>query len=343
MKEYTKQIQLRVMSEVFPENVKWLWRGRIPLAKLTIIQGDPGLGKSTIALDIAARVSRDNAMPDGTHSDLIAPANVLLMTAEDGLADTIRPRLDALGADSSRVFTPPNNVHWTIPSCASQILEAVKKEDAKLVIIDPLAAYLDMGINSWSNQHVRQALKQISTIAENTGVAFLIIDHLNKRSGVRAIQRGSGSMAFNAAVRSVLLVGKMPSVENQCVLASVKCNVAGKPKSLVYKAVMHQSEDIETVKLEWSGECDLSADDLVGDPSNNSIQGKLDEAMDWLRQRLSDGQGHISKVVQSEAAQQGITEKTYRRALTRLGIASRPLGMQGEWVISLPVKMVLAG
>ena len=165
-------VRLVSLDTITPENVKWLWPGRVPLGKITILQGDPGLGKSTLALDVASRVSRKLPMPDDSLSDLHEAANVLLLSAEDGVADTIRPRLDALEADQQRISIPGDHRHLLIPTDADLIREAVRTLNAKLLIIDPLTAFLDGTINSWSNQHVRRALMPLAAIADESGVAI---------------------------------------------------------------------------------------------------------------------------------------------------------------------------
>ena len=198
-------------------------------------------------------------MPDGAVSALNEAAAVFLMSAEDGLADTIRPRLDALGAEQQLVSVPQNR-HFLIPRDADLIGDSAKQIDAKLVILDPLAAFLDGSINSWNNQHVRRALAPLAQVADQTGAAILVLDHLNKRSGIAAIQRGSGSIAFNAAARSVLLVCKHPQEPENFVLANVKSNLGAPAVSLAYRTVEAENK---AVKLEWLGECPYTADELV--------------------------------------------------------------------------------
>jgi len=330
-------IPLISLDQVKPEQVQWLWPGRIPLGKITILQGDPGLGKSTLALDIASRISRNLPMPDDSVSALTEPAAVFLMSAEDGLADTIRPRLDAVDADQQRISVPKDQ-HFLVPRDADRIRDSVHQTNAKLVILDPLAAFLDGSINSWNNQHVRRALAPLAQVAEQTGAAILVLDHLNKRSGIAAIQRGSGSIAFNAAARCVLLACKHPQEPETFVLASVKSNLGLPSTSLSYRTV---EADNKAVKLEWRGECPYSADDLVTaafEPTNGK---KLRNAMDFLRERLSSCSA-LSNVVEAEAQERGISARTLARAKKELGVQSQPIGKQGQWALSLPLKEFLA-
>ena len=327
-------VKLVSLDQIQPEDVKWLWRGRIPLGKITILQGDPGLGKSTIALDLASRITTAREMPDGTISDLGEPADVLLLSAEDGVADTIRPRLDALGAAQTRITIPGDHRHFLVPSDAALIQQALQQRNAKLCVIDPLAAFLDGTINSWNNQHVRRALTPLAQVASLTGATILIVDHLNKRSGIAAIQRGSGSIAFCAAARSVLLACKHPQEPEMFVLASVKNNLSASPPSLSYRTVEAENK---AVKLEWLGECPYDADELAMTAFEATGGRKLKACEDWLRARLATGSA-LSKVVEREATEVGFSARTFARARKQLGVISQPSGLQGEWIISLPAR-----
>jgi hypothetical protein len=232
----------------------------------------------------------------------------------------------------------PKDQHFLVPRDADRIRDSVHQTNAKLVILDPLAAFLDGSINSWNNQHVRRALAPLAQVAEQTGAAILVLDHLNKRSGIAAIQRGSGSIAFNAAARCVLLACKHPQEPETFVLASVKSNLGLPSTSLSYRTV---EADNKAVKLEWRGECPYSADDLVTaafEPTNGK---KLRNAMDFLRERLSSCSA-LSNVVEAEAQERGISARTLARAKKELGVQSQPIGKQGQWALSLPLKEFLA-
>lgn len=328
-------VRLVSLDTITPENVKWLWPGRVPLGKITILQGDPGLGKSTLALEIACRTSKNLPMPDDSLSDLHEAANVLLLSAEDGVADTIRPRLDALGADQHRVSIPGDHRHLLIPTDTDLIREAVRTLNAKLLIIDPLTAFLDGAINSWNNQHVRRALMPLAAIADEFRVAILILDHLNKRSGVAAIQRGGGSIGFNAAARSVLLACKHPQESETFVLASIKSNLGPPSTSLAYRTIEAPNK---AVSLEWLGECAFEADELVTAAFEPANSRKLTVAIAFLKTKLS-GTSALSKAVDREAAALGISPRTLARARKQLGVIAKPIGMQGEWVLSLPLRV----
>jgi hypothetical protein len=175
----------------------------------------------------------------------------------------------------------------------------------------------------------------LAAIAEEFGVAVLILDHLNKRSGVAAIQRGGGSIGFNAAARSVLLACKHPQESETFVLASVKSSLGPPSTSLAYRTVEAPNK---AVTLEWLGECPYEADDLVTAAFEPANSRKLTLAIDFLKTKLSDT-SVLSKVVDWEAAALGISLRTLARARKQLGVTAKPVGMQGEWVLSLPIRV----
>jgi hypothetical protein len=255
------------------------------------------------------------------------------MSAEDGLADTLRPRLDAVTADQ-QLISVPQDQHFLIPRDTDLIRDAVEQTNAKLVILDPLAAFLDGTVNSWNNQHVRRALTPLAQLADLTGAAVLVLDHLNKRSGIAAIHRGSGSIAFNAAARSVLLVCKHPQDPETFVLASVKSNLGSPPVSLAYRTVEAENK---AVKLQWLGECPYAADELAAAAFEPTNSRKVGAAIEFLRERLSSCDA-LSRVVESEAIAQGISPRTLTRARKELGVKSSPIGMGKEWTLSLPIE-----
>lgn len=240
------------LSQVEEERLYWLWRGRIPLGAITLLDGDPGLGKSLLTLDLAARVSTGREMPDGTPGvEGEGPQRVLLFSAEDDPARTILPRLRAAGADldlvelgqgawtqrtgkkslEHRNFLLPRDV---------EVLQWKLEEDSNplLVIIDPLMAFLEGRVNSWRDQDVRAALAPLAKIAQKSWAAIVIVRHLNKAAGASAIYRGGGSIGIIGAARSGLLVAKSPDdPEHERVLASVKSNLGPPMPSMRYQVL----------------------------------------------------------------------------------------------------------
>lgn len=332
------------LSDVRPEQVRWLWPARIPLGKLTIIDGDPGLGKSTVTLDIAARVSKGQPMPDGTRGDLSGPAGVILLSAEDGLADTIVPRLQAAGADLSRIdalpSVPDRNGGERLPNIPGDLLELesdIARVGAQLVVIDPLMAYLGPDVNSFRDQDVRRALAPLAQMAERTGVAVVIVRHLNKMAGSNPLYRGGGSIGIIGAARSGLLVARDPDdpAGTGCVLASVKCNIAKLPPSLKF----HVEQVAEGVgQIKWGGHSPRGAAALLAAPDSNRKATAFDRAADLLTDVLAGGPMPAERVLDL-AKGRGVSEHTLERAKSRLGVRSQrvgTVGAGGHWEWKLP-------
>lgn len=321
------------LSDVQPEKVEWLWPGHIPLGKLTIIDGDPSLGKSNLSLDIAARVTTGRDMPDG-QAGLEIPYGVVILAGEDGLADTIRPRFDAAGGDARRVLsltlvpdTPTDDRLASLPEDLHFLEEAVGDVNAKLVIVDPLMAFLSDDIDTHKDQSTRSALSRLALFASKTGAAVLLIRHLTKTAGVSAMYRGMGSIAITAAVRSAFIVGRHPSDPELRVLAPIKNNLAKLPPSLCFRL---ESTAGDVPRVAWGGSVELSADDLGTQREAPRDATDKDFVKDYLLDLLGDEPKH-SKELYDLAAEQGISKDRARRALHE--IRARPVkhGKEGGW------------
>ena len=329
------------LSDVEPERVGWLWAARIPLGKVTILDGDPGLGKSTIALDLAARVSTGRPMPGERTAH--PAAGVVLLSAEDGLADTIRPRLDAAIADVSRIValtavsTGGEDRLPTLPGDLDRLEAAIVAHDAALVIIDVLMAYLDGAVNAHRDQDVRGALAPMAAMAERTGAAILVLRHLNKSSGGPAVYRGGGSIGIVGAARSALVVGCDPDDETRMVLAVTKANLAPLAPSLAYRIVDHDG----AAEIAWEGGSTLTAAQLlaVRAVESDEDRGALGEAEDVLREILAHGPVS-AKEGRSQAREAGISDRTLNRAKSALGVLAQKVGRPAEsgqrWEWTLP-------
>jgi RecA-family ATPase len=330
-----------LLSEVEPEQVSWLWPARIPKGKLTVLDGDPGLGKSATTVDIAARLSSGLGMPDGSPCEA---AGVVVCSAEDGLADTVRPRLDAAGGDPERVVslaTIPDEEGLerpiSVPEDVPAIRRAIERVDAGLVIIDPIMAFLSGGTDSYRDQDVRRTLAALSALAEETGAAVVIVRHLNKSGGKNPIYRGGGSIGIIGAARSGMLVAKHPEDEDLRVLSMAKSNLAAPAPSLIF--TLGEAEN-GAVQVAWLGETDLTAAELLGAPSDEQQPSAVEEAGEFLRTLLADGPV-AQREVQSAAREAGISMATIKRAKEELGVDSvavRERGKRGiqEWLWSLP-------
>lgn len=278
------------MSDVEPEDVRWLWPRRIPLGKLTVLDGDPEMLKSTLLLDVSARLSRGKPMPDGSKSAVNGPAGTVLLTAEDGFRDTVRPRLDAAGANASRIValegvrTEPNG-EALVPTVedVDAIEELVRAVDARLIVVDPLTAYIGRDTNTHNDADIRRALVGLAKLADRLGVAVVAIRHLTKGEKHNPKYAGGGSIAIIAAARSGLLVAENPNApERSRVLACTKANLCASPPSLVFRP---EPADNSRVRIVWEGESDYSAADLLERPTGEE-RSALAEAKDFLQLAL---------------------------------------------------------
>ena len=328
-----------LLSDVRPERVDWLWTGRIPKGKLTVLDGDPGLGKSAITADLAARISTGQCMPDGSLGE---EGGVVLCSAEDGLADTIRPRLEAAGGDPSRVLflvTIPDQEGLerplSIPQDIPVIEAAIRRVGAALVVVDPIMAFFDSNVDSYKDQNVRRALAALASLGERTGAAILIVRHLNKSGGKKAIYRGGGSIGIIGAARSGMMVGEDPDDGDRRVLPMVKSNLAAPAPSLSFAL---EEADNGAVRVRWLGETDVASTDLLGARSDESPSA-LEEATEFLRGLLAEGP-LPQRDVAAAAQEAGIKMRTVTRARQALGVESRREGEAGRqgggrWVWSL--------
>lgn len=303
-----------VMSEVEPQPVEWLWDGRIPLGEITLIEGDPAVNKSTMTLDLAARVSRGLPMPTGGPP--ATPAGVLLLMAEDSQTKTLPLRLRAAGADLNRIAVLSDPI--TLPADSDVVGESAFLVGARLVVIDPLMAY--MGGDSNSDQSVRRTLGPLKALAELTNAAVVLVRHLNKGGGRTPLYRGGGSVGIVAAARAALLVGNDPEDENMRVIAPVKNNLGPMAPSVRFEPV---SDENGTVRVEWRGECSYTAGDLLVRPKDGV--GKLDKARVFLLAALRDGPVE-QKEIERRGTAEGIAYRTLERAKDALGVVSRRRG-----------------
>jgi archaellum biogenesis ATPase FlaH len=322
------------LSEVTAEHVESVFGGRIHLGKINLIDGDPGLGKTLLALDLAARMSAGLPMPDGTPCEA---AGVVILSAEDGLSDTLQPRLQAAGAELSRIVAirtipdPDGDRFPEIPRDLSAIEDAIVQMSARLVIIDPLVAYLGAQTNSFRDQDVRRALAPLAEMAERRRVAVIAVRHLNKREDAKAIYRGGGSIAFAGAARSALLVASDPQDTEKRVLASVKNNLAAQPASLAYRVVPSGS----SIRIEWLGTSSHTAQSVLAVPSKTATAVAF--AVSTLRTILANGPV-TAEDAKAEAQRRGIAPRTLDRAKQELGVQSYKEGFGAEslWFWKLP-------
>lgn len=326
---------MRPASQCHARPIRWLEPDRIALGKLTLLAGDPGLGKSYLTLDLAARVSRGDASVGGV------PGDVLILSAEDDPEDTIRPRLEAMGADLARTIIVDGVVAPNGRVCRAARLDddmrvlahtARSLNGLRLIIIDPISAYLGK-TDSHNNSEVRAVLTELARLARWTGAAVVCVTHLNKdaTNQKKAVYRAMGSLAFTAAARAVLAVSKHPDHADKRVVSMVKSNIGQPTPSRVFR--------IDQGTVRWLGEdTAFDADTLEGGADTIDQASALDEALDFLKQLLRDGP--VPAVDGGfHASALGLSERTVSRARRRLGVQAVRVGKgrhEGAWWWKLP-------
>ena len=318
--------------------VSWLWPAHFPAGKLGDFEGNPGDGKTLVVVDMAARASAGADWPDGTPGG--EPCDVLLLTGEDDVEDTVRPRLEAAGADLHRVHILTSDSP-TFPEDAGALEAAIRKYGAQLVGIDPIDPFLNSDIDSHKNADVRRALAKLRAVAEATRCTILMIRHLNKDAKVtNAIYRGAGSIAFTAATRAAFLVARNPDDPNVRVLAGIKCNLSPLPPALSFRIVEHTlNGNIKTQRIEWLGPVEITSRELLREPESQarSPRGeKREKAQALISEFLADGLEHPSKDLDEAAEAAGISKATIWQMRKQLGVQARKPGFAGDWLIWLP-------
>ena len=316
--------------------MEWLWPGRVPQGGLTVLAGEPGLGKSLLSLWLASRLSRGEL--GGT------PAASLFLTAEDSREHTVLPRPVAAGAELEHVvFPPPENDGLersiSLPDDIGYLRQLMVKAAVRLVVFDPLMAYLPAKVNSWHDQSVRGALAPLAALAQEQGAAVLLVAHLNKGQNADPLRRLGGSIGLAAAARSVLLLARDPDDPEGAtgamrVLAQAKSNLGLLEPSLGYRIKPASlANDVTTAYLEAAGASRFSAAELLA-LNETEARSKLREAEALLRAELEDGPRPVSEL-RAAALELGISITTLDRAKKKLGVRSVKLDLdRWGWVLS---------
>jgi hypothetical protein len=327
--------QLILATEVQDQPVRWLWPDRIPYRAISILEGPPGIGKSVVTYDLAARITSGKAMPN--RSDGTTPAGVVLLQAEDCIARTVRPNLQAAGADLSKVALLDKNRFATqpflLPNDLPLIEQAVIKVCAKLVIIDPLTAFV--GTNTNVDVTVRKILGPLGELAERYDLAILIVRHLRKVGAKNSLYSGAGSIGIIASARSSLMIGRDPSSDSkyQHVLALNKSNMAD-ANSISFRTIKRPDE---AITVEWLEESRYSANEINAAENQADAHTSLREAMYVLYSLLAEGSLPACMVIQL-AKKAGIAERTLQRAKKELRVRSlkKGSGFDSHWFWVLP-------
>ena len=312
-------VEIIRMSEVDTQTVEWLWEPYIPFGKVTIVQGNPGEGKTTFALRLAAACTNRKPFP---HMAVHEPFNVIYQTAEDGLGDTIKPRLMEAEADLDRILVIDESKQGLSLS-DERIERAIRQTGARLIILDPIQAYVGEKTDMNKANEIRPMFRRLAEIAERTGCAVILIGHLNKAAGGQSAYRGLGSIDFRAAARSVLLIGRVKREPNVRVIVHDKSSLAPEGKPIAFCL------DPET-GFSWIGEYDITADELLSGAGGNTAT-KTEQAERLILDLLADGKELASEDLVKAAAEAGISERTVQNAKRNMGgvLGARRVG--GQW------------
>ena len=312
-------VEIIRMSKVDTQTVEWLWEPYIPFGKVTIVQGNPGEGKTTFALRLAAACTTGGTLPGMKP---LPPFQVIYQTAEDGLGDTVKPRLMEAEADLDRVLVI-DEAKRELTLSDERIEKAITQNGARLIILDPIQAYMGEKTDMNRANEVRPMFRRLADVAERTGCAVILIGHLNKAAGGQSAYRGLGSIDFRAAARSVLLIGRVKREPNVRVIIHDKSSLAPEGKPVAFCL------DPET-GFEWIGEYDITADELLSGAGGNNAT-KTEQAEKLILDLLADGKELASEDIEKAAAEAGISERTVQNAKRNMGgiLGARRVG--GQW------------
>ena len=330
---------ITVASSGKDEPTTWRWPLFLPRGMLIGWGGDPGLGKSTMAYTIAAIISRGGNLPGDDGQEKYDPATVIILSAEDDINKTIKPRLRVAGADMDRVkiISALTNTALPVsfPQHLTQLAELVRTSDAALVIIDPLDAFLGEDVDSHKNAEVRRAIMPLAQIAESTNCTIIILGHLNKSAQSSVMYRFGGSIAFTAAPRACFAFARSEDEKNpHCLFACVKTNVGKMPKSLKYEIAEELVSGIGGVaKIHWLGTSEETAASMLSTPVNgHGKRDKVGDAKEFLRETLKSGP-RLSKEVEKECIAEGVAKRaTLMEARGDVACAHK---LGGEWYVAL--------
>jgi hypothetical protein len=333
-----RHLDVVAMSDVTATHVDYLVDPQIPIGKLTLLEGDPSSGKTYCALSIAAAVTTGKApfpsiLVDG-EAEGRTPQNVLYISVEDDIADTLKPRFLKLGGDTDRFFAVKGVIqphsegpakHSAFDFSDMALLDATLRElRIRFLVIDPIQGFLGAKVDMNRANEVRPLLAALSELAAKHSCAPLLIRHLNKASQGKSMYRGMGSIDFTAAARSVLLAGRHPTLPDSYVMVHTKCSVGPRAHSMRY--------EIDDLGLHWKGEVHLSADDILQPAAGPR---SLESAKSFFQEILRDGP-KSSEEVSKLATKSGLSARTLDRGKKELGVVSRPSGFRGPWTYQLP-------
>ncbi len=318
MEETKIGLQMIKMSEIQSQEVSWLWYLFIPYGKLTIIQGGPGDGKTTLVLNIAAKLSKGEGLD--SEMKLSEPMNVIYQSAEDGLADTVKPRLELAGADCERILVIDEK-EKSLSMADERLEKAIVQTKARMLILDPIQAYLGGGMDMNRANKARDMTKKLGALAEKYQCAIVLIGHMNKAAGNKAAYQGMGSIDFFAVARSILLMGRVEGEPNIRAVVQIKNNLAAFGHSKAFAL----SED----GFQWLGDYEITADEVLGGIAPKA--NKMEQAKRLLRELALTSNAVQSNEIFDIADEQGISKRTLENAKRELGIWAKKINDSWYW------------
>ena len=305
--EKEELVPMLCYEDIEQTSVEWLWFPYLPFGKLTIIQGNPGEGKTYFAMMLTAACTNRKTFP---NMEEIEPFNVIYQTAEDGMGDTIKPRLVEAGADLSRVMVI-DDTEEALTLSDDRIEKAIRQNQVRLLIIDPVQAFIGADVDMNRANEVRPVFRKLGMIAEKTGCAIVLIGHLNKSSGTQSTYRGLGSIDIMAAVRSLLFIGKVKKDPTTRVLIHEKSSLAPPGETMAFKLGDEEG-------FRWVGAYEISADDLLDGKEGKPTETKLQRGTKLIYELLADGNAVTIRELDERAKTQGISQRTMREARSRM-------------------------
>lgn len=305
--EAEEQVPMLCYEDIEQTSVDWLWFPYIPFGKLTIIQGNPGEGKTYFAMMLTAACTNRKLFP---NMEDIEPFNVIYQTAEDGMGDTIKPRLVEAGADLSRVMVI-DDTEEALTLSDDRIEKAVRQNQVRLVIIDPVQAFIGADVDMNRANEVRPVFRKLGMIAEKTRCAIVLIGHLNKSSGMQSTYRGLGSIDIMAAVRSLIFIGKVRKDPTTRVLIHEKSSLAPPGETMAFKLGDEEG-------FRWVGAYEISADELLDGKEGKATETKLERGAKLIRELLANKKEISIRELDEKAKEQGISGRTMRDVRSRM-------------------------
>ncbi|WP_297959650.1 AAA family ATPase [uncultured Ruminococcus sp.] len=317
------------MAKIQETETEWLWYPYIPYGKVTIIQGDPGEGKTTLALNIAAALTKGETVTgektDPLTGQELYPTSVLFQTAEDGLADTIKPRLLAAGADCGYISGVDESV-YPLSITDGRLDEALRLTNARLIILDPLQAYLGADVDMHRANEIRPVMSYLANMAEQFGCAIVLIGHMNKNVGAKAAYRGLGSIDLTAAARSVLLVARDKRDPDRRIVMHVKSSLAREGRPVAFRMGDDRS-------FTYEGECEADPENILLGVSSAVHQTQSDVAKQFLMAELGSGEAKPVKALTEKAENIGVSYDRLKIVKKELGISSFRKEQVWYWVL----------